>query len=344
MDPDAKDAPRVSVYVPTRNRAAYLSQAIESVLGQTFRDLELVVSDNASTDATAETVRGFDDERLSYLRRPTDLGLLGNFNACTAATQAPYLLVLADDEQLYPDHLARCVDVLDANPQVGMVHTAFDVVGPDGELVAADASWVDGPPVDRVEPGAEFARASIRSWSRVAASTALMRVAALPSPVFAPEDFPPADFGLWLRMAREWDIAFVGETLAAYRIHPSSHSAAYGTYTPGGYVDTIEHLLKGEEVKLRLLGQAPHAFPDRRALIRAARHWTRFALVNRAARLSEPECRLGPTVRHLLPTMRARPSVAVDWRTWRLLVGRALGRRAVARLKGAGRRPEETAA
>jgi glycosyltransferase involved in cell wall biosynthesis len=336
--------PRVSVYIPTRNRAGYLAQAIPAVLAQTFTDLELIVSDNASTDETPDVVAGFADPRLTYIRQPEDSGMMVNSNRCLGFARAPYLVCTADDERLYPDHLRRCVDVLDAHPRIGMVHTAFDVVGPTGEPIAEGVDWTGGAHEDNIESGETFIRRALASWSRVAASTAVMRVSALPDPLFAYEDYPPADFALWLRMGLEWDMAFIATPLAAYRIHAGSHSALHGTYTPGGYIDTIPHLLKGEQIKLQLLDRERDRYPDRRTLRRAARRWTRYALVNRAARLSEPERRFLPTARVLAASVRVRPSLLIEPKAWRLLLTRALGRHAVHWLKGVRSRLTETAA
>jgi len=327
------------VYIPTRNRAGYLAQSMAAILGQSFDDFELIVSDNASTDETPEVVASFADPRVRYLRLSEDIGMMANSNRCIGLARAPYLVCTADDEQLYPDHLRRSVEVLDANPQVGMVHTGFDVVGPGGETIAENVDWTGGPPQDRIETGEEFIRAALGSWSRVAASTALMRVSALPDPLFAYDEYPPADFGLWLKVALEWEMAFLAGPLAAYRVHPGSHSALFGTYMPGGYVDTVELVLKGEEIKLNLLNGASARLPDAPALRKAALRYTRLALVNRAARLGEPECRFLPTARELAASARRRPRLVLEPKAWRLLLTRALGRRAIAFLKGAVEAP-----
>ena len=81
--------PRVTVFIPTYNRARLLPEAIESVLAQTYDDFRLEVSDNASDDATPEVVASFDDPRLEYVRQPENLGLLGNHNWFLAAARTP---------------------------------------------------------------------------------------------------------------------------------------------------------------------------------------------------------------------------------------------------------------
>ena len=74
--------PVFSVCIPTYNAAGYLPEAIESVLAQTYEDFELLICDDASTDATAEVVGGFQDDRIRYVPFSQNLGQGGNFNRC----------------------------------------------------------------------------------------------------------------------------------------------------------------------------------------------------------------------------------------------------------------------
>ena len=78
----APDSPIVSVCIPTYNRAPLLAQAIQSVLGQTLQDFELLISDNASTDDTEAVVRSFDDPRIRYVRNEINLGGRANYDRC----------------------------------------------------------------------------------------------------------------------------------------------------------------------------------------------------------------------------------------------------------------------
>ena len=96
--------PRVTVGIPTYNRSGMLRGAIESVLSQTFTNLRLVVSDNASEDDTPDVVRSFDDERIEYVRAAHNIGPAGNFRRLLELADTEYLVLLPDDDLLYPDH------------------------------------------------------------------------------------------------------------------------------------------------------------------------------------------------------------------------------------------------
>ena len=112
--------PRVSVGVPTFNRASTVARTVESVLGQTFPDLELLVSDNASDDGTESICRGLAaaDSRIHYTRRPTMISALDNFRFVLEQARAPYFMWLAADDYLLPSMLEQAVAVLDARPDV----------------------------------------------------------------------------------------------------------------------------------------------------------------------------------------------------------------------------------
>src|SRR5215470_11015925 len=125
--------PRVTVFIPTYNRAKLLPHSIRGVLEQTFDDLRLVISDNASEDATPEVVASFDDPRIEYVRQPENLGLLGNHNWFLTRVETDFALIVSDDDLVYPTLLERNVTELDRLPRAGVVHSAFDMIDDEGE-------------------------------------------------------------------------------------------------------------------------------------------------------------------------------------------------------------------
>jgi glycosyltransferase involved in cell wall biosynthesis len=329
----ASSSARVAVCIPTFNRSAYLRQAIESVLGQTSSDYLILVSDNASTDDTADVVAAFGDARLSYVRLEQNVGWLGNFNACLGRVDAEFALVLGDDDQLLPTFLEETVAVLDAQPRVGLVHTAFDLVDAEGARLLGGVNWTDGLVEDTVETGDEFIRESMRWSCRVCASTVLLRTAALPQLRFDPIDLPAADFGLWLRIALNWDVAFLAKPLVRYRIHEASDSASWGAAERAGYLRGFEILERTRDVKLRLLAAHGDRWPDRRDL-RAQTEWALHReIVNSIRSATLPERRLAPTVSLVSRSLRRHPRLALRPEPWRLVAASLLGRRAVARLR-----------
>jgi glycosyltransferase involved in cell wall biosynthesis len=122
--------PRVSVLIPTFNRAALLKAAVASVLAQTFRDFEVVVVDDGSTDETAEVVRSFGD-CVRYVPIP-HAGPVRARNAGLESARGEYLCLLDSDDLYYAHKLALQVDFLDRHPDVVMVYTEFSAFGAAG--------------------------------------------------------------------------------------------------------------------------------------------------------------------------------------------------------------------
>src|SRR5438132_11460312 len=125
---------KVSVVIPTYNRAHVVVEAIDSALAQTFPDLEVIVVDDGSSDDTASRVRGHPDPRVRYLVRP-HAGVSATRNAGIAAARGTLLSFLDSDDLWRPDKLAREVAFLEAHPDVAALfsdaakHRAGRVVG-----------------------------------------------------------------------------------------------------------------------------------------------------------------------------------------------------------------------
>jgi glycosyltransferase involved in cell wall biosynthesis len=102
-----------TIVVPTRNREELLPRALRSVLGQTYRELEVIVVDDASTDGTQAVVRSFADPRLRYVRHAEPRGAAAAKNTGLALAEGTYVSFLDDDDEYPPDRtavLARCLD------------------------------------------------------------------------------------------------------------------------------------------------------------------------------------------------------------------------------------------
>ncbi|MDQ6740106.1 MAG: glycosyltransferase, partial [Actinomycetota bacterium] len=108
----------MSIGLPTYNRAALLPRAVESALAQDYTNLELIISDNASTDGTPAVCVAYAgrDRRVRYIRQPVNNGAMANFNAVLAAARGSYFMWLADDDWLDRAYIAKCLPVLLDNP------------------------------------------------------------------------------------------------------------------------------------------------------------------------------------------------------------------------------------
>lgn len=132
MATDAR-APAVSVVIPAYNAAWCVRKAIDSVLGQTFRDVEVVVVDDGSTDGTADTLEAY-GQSIRVLRQRNG-GLSSARNAGIRASQADYVAFLDADDWWLPGKLAPQVELLRSRPEVGFVSAAARVEDADGQLL-----------------------------------------------------------------------------------------------------------------------------------------------------------------------------------------------------------------
>lgn len=124
--------PLVTIGIPTYNRAAgYLRNAIERSLGQSYENIEVVVSDNCSTDNTTEVVQSFNDSRLHYFRQQTNIGPNKNFNFCLHQAKGDYFLLFHDDDVIDKDFVESCISALKPGQQVGVILTGVRCI--DGQ-------------------------------------------------------------------------------------------------------------------------------------------------------------------------------------------------------------------
>lgn len=130
---NANKTPKVSVCIPTYNYGRFISDAIESVLAQTFTDFELIVVDNSSTDNTREVVEIYSkrDARIIYFCNETNLGMVGNWNRCLKHASGEYVKILCADDLLLPSCLELQVIELERNSEVVLVTCARQVTTAD---------------------------------------------------------------------------------------------------------------------------------------------------------------------------------------------------------------------
>jgi hypothetical protein len=150
--------PKVSVGLPVHDGERYLDEAVASLLGQTFEDLELVISDNASTDGTEDICRGWAarDPRVKYVRNATNLGAAANHNRVLTLARGELFKWAAHDDVWGTTFVARAVKVLDGDPGVVLVHPRAAAIDADGRRldVFDPVSGLDDP-----RPHVRFRRA-----------------------------------------------------------------------------------------------------------------------------------------------------------------------------------------
>jgi glycosyltransferase involved in cell wall biosynthesis len=128
---------RLTVGMPVYNGERYMAETIDTILGQDVDGLELMVSDNCSTDATAEIVKDVmsRDDRVRYVRNEHNVGAARNYNQLVEFSQAPLFKWAGYDDLLRPSYLARCLEVLDAQPDVVIAYPRTTIIDGDGNVL-----------------------------------------------------------------------------------------------------------------------------------------------------------------------------------------------------------------
>lgn len=226
--PSGSGAPRVSVIIPTFNRARYLPQAVESVLGQTFTDLELIVVDDGSTDETPALLACVTDPRLRVLRQE-NRGISTAMNAGLRAVRGPFVARLDSDDAWFVDLLARTVEVLDASPGIDVVYSRARAMSSDGtpreHYLGLPLRFPDDALLSLV-------------WGDPTCNiTAVARRECFASAGPYDETLRThEDWDMWLRVARNHRFAFLNCTLAQFREHDDGITSPRAA----GFVEHIE--------------------------------------------------------------------------------------------------------
>ncbi len=130
------DKPLVTIAIPTYNRAdGFLPQAIECALNQTYPNLEILISDNHSTDHTESTVANYQDKRIRYIKQPHNIGANNNFNFCFSEARGEFVLLLLDDDMIDPDFIEACMDAAKTQDNVGLVRTGTRIIDIEGNIL-----------------------------------------------------------------------------------------------------------------------------------------------------------------------------------------------------------------
>lgn len=211
--------PRVSVIIPTYNRAELLRHAIASVLAQDYQDLEVIVADDGSTDHTAEVVSAF-GSRVTYLVLPHKGQPAAPRNAGLAAATGEYIAFLDSDDLFLPHKLRQQVPVLEANPQVGLVYS-------DGYFFSDDPDQVNGHALTGLTTpsGAVFGellRANFIFMPLLLARRTLLQEAGGFDE--RPDLLVAEDYDLWLRLALKTEFQYLPGDVAAIRLHSGNIS------------------------------------------------------------------------------------------------------------------------
>ena len=127
--------PLVTIAIPTYNRAnGYLRNAIECALKQTYRNIEVIISDNCSSDNTEEIVKSYADPRIRYFRQSANIGANNNFNFCVEQAHGAYFLLFHDDDSIDADFIEICMKSAGYRTDIGLIRTGSREIDGEGNI------------------------------------------------------------------------------------------------------------------------------------------------------------------------------------------------------------------
>lgn len=150
--------PQISIILPVHNGEAYLAEALESVLSQTYPHFELIVLENASTDETNQILADFKDSRITIISSERFLSIGENWSRSISIDLAPYVIFLSHDDRLAPDYLKTIVTLIEKHPDASVYTTHFNLINASGDLLRPSK------PTPYIESAEEYLFATQNHW------------------------------------------------------------------------------------------------------------------------------------------------------------------------------------
>lgn len=214
--------PKVSVFIPNYNYARYLPHCLDSILAQTYQDIEIVIVDDGSTDNSHEVLMEYQrrfPQKIHYHWHPghANKGVSATSNLAISKAQGDYLAWTGADDVWYPEKLELQVEQLNHDPCLGMVYSYADFIDSEGNVLPGRAGidiTSDPNPVGRM----------LQSCHPPAMTTVIRRkcledIGLIDDTLRAAEDWD-----LWIRVFLRWKVGFIDRSLVKYRIHGNNLS------------------------------------------------------------------------------------------------------------------------
>lgn len=206
--------PKISVIMPTYNRARYIADAIKSAQNQILRDWELIVVDDGSTDETGIIVHEMakNDPRISYFKNERNLGIATTRNRGVSLAKADYVAMLdSDDIWISPDKLAKQLSIFAHNEKLGIVGTNAVFMDEAGKAIGKRTSF---PTNDADIRKSELYRNILMQSGLLIRKSAIVKGGGYDSSFTVCDDHD-----LWLRIGLDWQFMILPSTDLSYRIH-----------------------------------------------------------------------------------------------------------------------------
>ncbi len=243
--------PLVSVCIPAYNNAAYIKETIDSILGQTYSNLELVICDDRSKDDTVKVIEAIKDDRIKLFQNEKNLGMSGNWNHCLSKCSGEFIKLICADDMLAPDCLKKEVQALIDHPSAVLAESdtrLFDLNGkPKGFYKRYKTSGLTD--------GKKIARAGlfVKNYFGAPLANTFRKSSLKKAGGFDSWYTYILDYDFWVKLACMGDVYIIHEPLNYFRVRNDSNTGEVmaGDKTDD-YVKEHIHLLKKYREELQL--------------------------------------------------------------------------------------------
>lgn len=203
--------PKITVFMAVYNGEKYLKEAINSILHQTFKNFELLIINDGSTDKSIQIIESYDDPRIRLLHNEKNMGIVKTRNRGIKESREKYIAIMDQDDISLPRRLAKQVEFMENHPEIGVLGTWTKVLKQKYQFIA------------RYYPNHDEIKASLIFSSTMAHPSIMLRKEALEKHGFKyNNDFKTEDYELWTRMIDHTKFANLQKTFLVYRKHEGS--------------------------------------------------------------------------------------------------------------------------
>ena len=220
--------PKVSVVMAVLNGERFIGEAIDSVVAQTYKKCELVVVDDGSTDGTRACVDRYRDRiDIRYVRHPSPKGIATSMNDGVRNATGEMISFLDHDDSWFPSFVETQVRHLLRHPDVGMVHSDFQTIDTEGNVIEESVAACRGR---RRPSGHVFLQLFMDSF--IVGNSVLIRRECFDRLGYFDESLRWGDYHMWLRIARHYKVDYVDQVLTRYRQHPTQSTRSTSSQRP----------------------------------------------------------------------------------------------------------------
>ncbi len=320
------DQPLVSICMPTYNAEKTVKQTLESILNQTYRNIEILVVDNASTDNTVSVVRESADPRIKIYCNDTNIGAEGNFSKCVRLAKGEYTAIFHADDLYLPDMVQKQVQAFQENPTIGAVFTMAKRINSRDEVIGemnlpSELRW-KGKGVYHFP---EIFLSVLKNGNFLVCPSAMVRSELYKQLVpFDAERFgTSADLDMWLRILERHTVTILEDKLMHYRISKSQGSYKFGYLRtqPADFFKVMDYYLSAKSNMLHISRSALNRYEFSRSMdrVRCAENHVIMGQLQDAKRLLRKSFSRN-VFRGVMGSIR-KPKVLAHWIIGMILLG-----------------------